>query len=71
MAFGTNQKVRRESMGMSQAELADKTGVRAPMINQIEMGTKIPSLALAISIAKELGCSMDYLCDTEFVTTKI
>ena len=71
MAFGTNLQTQREAQGMSQSTLADKTGVRPTMINQIEAGTKLPSLALAIEIAKVLNCSLDYLCDTDVLLKRI
>ncbi len=62
MNFGKNCKTLRESRGMSQSELADKVGVRPPMINYIEAGTKLPSLALGLRIADILGTTVDELC---------
>ena len=62
MNFGKNCKAIREKMGLSQSELADKVGVRPPMINYIEAGTKIPSLALGLRIADVLGTTVDALC---------
>ena len=71
MAFGTNLQTQREAQGMSQSTLADKTGVRPTMINQIEAGTKLPSLGLAIEMAKVLNCSLDYLCDIDVLLKRI
>ena len=62
MNCGKNCKALRESRGMSQSELADKVGVRPPMINYIEAGTKLPSLALGLRIADILGTTVDELC---------
>ena len=62
MDFGKNCRVLRERMGISQSKLADKVGVRPPMINFIESGTKIPSLALSLRIADVLGTTVDELC---------
>lgn len=62
MNFGKNCKALRENRGMSQSELADKVGVRPPMINYIEAGTKLPSLALGLRIADVLGTTVDALC---------
>lgn len=62
MNFGKNCKALRENRGMSQSELADKVGVRPPMINYIEAGTKLPSLALGLRIADILGTTVDELC---------
>ena len=62
MDFGKNCRVLRERMGLSQSELADKVGVRPPMINYIEAETKIPSLALSLRIAEQLHTTVDALC---------
>lgn len=43
---------------MSQTELADKVGVRSPMICQIERGTKSPSFQLSVELAEALGCTL-------------
>lgn len=62
MNFGKNCRLFREKKGISQSELADKVGVRPPMINFIESGTKLPSLALSLRIADVLGTTVDSLC---------
>ena len=62
MNFGKNCKAIRESLGLSQSYLADQVGVRPPMINFIENGTKLPSLALSLRIADVLGTTVDFLC---------
>ncbi len=56
-----NVKQRREQMKLSQQQLADLIGVNQAMIHYIEAGTKIPSLAVTISLANALGCSIDEL----------
>ena len=54
MNFGKNCRKLRENKGLTQSELADKVGVRPPMINFIENGTKIPSLRLSLAIAADI-----------------
>ncbi len=47
--------------GLTQEELASKVGVRRETIVFLEQGKYNPSVALALSIAKELGVSVDTL----------
>lgn len=67
MNVGKNVKDKRNAKGMTQAVLSQKTGVGTSMLCQIEKGTKIPSLGVALSIAKALGCTVDELCREESV----
>ena len=61
MDIGENIRKRREELGMSQTELAEKVNVRPSMIGQVESGRKPPSMVLGKYIADALGCSMDSL----------
>ena len=61
MSIGENIKSRRNAMGMSQSELASAIGVSAPMICQIERGTKSPTLRLSVDIARVLKCDLNDL----------
>jgi transcriptional regulator with XRE-family HTH domain len=61
MDIGENIRKRREELGMSQTELAEKVNVRPSMICQVESGRKPPSMVLGKYIADALGCSMDSL----------
>lgn len=45
----------REAMGLTQAELAKKTGVSRQAINAIETGKYDPSIWLAYALAKTFG----------------
>lgn len=54
MSVGENITRMREKKGISQTELAEAIGVSQSMINQIERGSKVPSIILANVIAKEL-----------------
>ena len=51
--------IRDSVYGMSQSELAKKSGVRREAIREIEEGTRTPSLATALLLAKALGCNVE------------
>ncbi|MBQ8624300.1 MAG: helix-turn-helix transcriptional regulator [Oscillospiraceae bacterium] len=63
MNIGENIRIRRESLGISQVELAENVGISQAMLCQIERGTKNPSLQVGREIAKQLNCSMEELFD--------
>ena len=50
-----NIKSLRKKLGWSQEFLAQKTGVSAPYITQIEVGTRTPSLDIVEKLAFALG----------------
>ena len=54
-------KFRRIELNMSQAELAQKTGVTRQTIGLIEAGEFNPSLKLCIAICKALGVTLNDL----------
>ena len=49
-----NIRERRESLGMSQKELADRCGIAQSTLCDIEQGRCNPSIETAIKLAKEL-----------------
>ena len=59
--IGENVKLLRKLKGISQVQLSDMTGTSARMIKFIEKGQKLPSLALAMEMAKVIDCSLDTL----------
>jgi Predicted transcriptional regulators len=61
LALKDNVKRFREQMNLSQLQLAQMIGVNQAMICYIESGTKVPSLAVTISLANAFGCSIDEL----------
>jgi putative transcriptional regulator len=52
-------RAKRESMGLTQAELAGRTGVSRQAINAIETGKYDPSIGLAHSLSKVFGCAIE------------
>lgn len=50
-----NIREKRESLGISQKELAETCGIAQSTLCDIEMGRSKPSIDVAIKIAKALG----------------
>lgn len=57
--LGENIKRIRTERHMTQTALAEKVGVTAPMINQIEWGAKGMSIDTLTKIATALDCTTD------------
>ena len=51
----------REKKGLSQSELAEQIGVTRQAVNAYEKGTRQPSPAVIVNIAKVLDCTTDYI----------
>ncbi len=62
MNLGENIKQMRNKKGWTQTELAKKVGTGTSMIGHIERGVKIPSLALALSLAQVFDCTVEDMC---------
>jgi putative transcriptional regulator len=54
-------KVQRAIRNLTQADLAEKAGVTRKSINAIETGRMVPSVVLALKVARALGVSIDTL----------
>ncbi len=60
-AIGARVRALREAMGWSLRELAERSGVSAPMLSQVERGETSPTLALAAKIAAGLELTLSQL----------
>ena len=60
-AIGARVRALRESMGLSLRDLAQRTGVSAPMLSQVERGEASPTLAVATRIAGGLDLTLSQL----------
>lgn len=60
-AVGFRVKSLREAMGLSLRDLAERTGVSATMLSQVERGNTSPTLAVASKIAAGLDLSLSQL----------
>ena len=56
---GTVLKDRRKAIGMTQAELAKKTGAAQSSISDIETGAVVPSLETYIRLLKVVGSDLN------------
>jgi transcriptional regulator with XRE-family HTH domain len=61
VAVGQRIKALREAMQFSLRDLADRSGVSAPMLSQVERGETSPTLAIAARIAAGLDLSLSQL----------
>jgi transcriptional regulator with XRE-family HTH domain len=60
-SFGARLRSLREGMDLSLRDLADRSGVSAPMLSQVERGETSPTLAVAERIAGGLELSLSQL----------
>jgi molybdate-binding protein/DNA-binding XRE family transcriptional regulator len=60
---GVESRVRglRIAAGLSQAALAERTGLTRQAINAIEAGRYVPNTAVALRLARVLGCAVEHL----------
>lgn len=58
---GVRVKALREAMDLSLRDLADRSGVSAPMLSQVERGETSPTLAVAERIAAGLELTLSQL----------
>ena len=58
-------KVLRAMRNLTQAELAEKAGVTRRSVNAIETGNMVPSVLLALKLARALGVSIDTIFTLE------
>jgi transcriptional regulator with XRE-family HTH domain len=61
IAVGPRVRALRDAMGLSLRDLADRSGVSAPMLSQVERGETSPTLAVAGRIAAGLELSLSQL----------
>jgi transcriptional regulator with XRE-family HTH domain len=65
MEIGEHIKARRTAMGITQTDLADRSGVSKAMICDVEAGKKNPTIRLLGQIAVGLDCSISELIDLD------
>src|SRR6187431_2018492 len=61
LVVGPRIRALREAMDLSLRDLADRSGVSAPMLSQVERGETSPTLAVATKIAAGLELSLSQL----------
>jgi transcriptional regulator with XRE-family HTH domain len=60
-AIGSRVRLLREAMDLSLRDLAERSGVSAPMLSQVERGETSPTLAVAAKIAAGLELTLSQL----------
>jgi transcriptional regulator with XRE-family HTH domain len=60
-AVGSRVRALREAMGLSLRDLAERSGVSAPMLSQIERGETSPTLAIGGRVAAGLDLTLSQL----------
>ena len=60
-SFGVRIRALREAMGLSLRDLAERSGVSAPMLSQVERQETSPTLAVATKIADGLDLTLSQL----------
>src|SRR5213079_1814320 len=61
LAIGARVRALREAMSLSLRDLADRSGVSAQMLSQVERGENSPTLAVAAKIAAGLELTLSQL----------
>ena len=61
VAVGARVRALRDGMGLSLRDLAERSGVSAPMLSQVERGETSPTLSIASRIAAGLDLSLSQL----------
>lgn len=59
--IGTRVRALRDAMGLSLRDLAERSGVSAPMLSQVERGETSPTIAVAAKIAAGLDLTLSQL----------
>ena len=60
-ALATTMKLERAKRDLTQAQLADLSGITRKSINAIESGRMVPSIVLALKLARTLGVTVEEL----------
>ena len=63
--FNNRIKELREEKGLSQRELANKTGIKQANISRWEAGLVVPNIIDIWTLAEFFDCSIDYLVGKE------
>lgn len=64
--MGERIKLLRKRLGVSQAALAERLGFKSSSVVVMwESGERVPRTSILPKLAKELGCSIAFLCGEE------
>ncbi|WP_375418958.1 helix-turn-helix domain-containing protein [uncultured Hymenobacter sp.] len=68
--INTNLKFWRRELGLTQAQLADKLGIKRSLVGAYEEGRAEPRLATLVNMARLFNISLDALATTDFSKKK-
>lgn len=63
--FAENMRRRRRELGITQAELSDRTGIRGPDLSDLELGKRSPNLTTVARVAEGLSIPPSHLLSNE------
>jgi transcriptional regulator with XRE-family HTH domain len=69
MKFAARLRQLRDGAGLSEAKLAEKSGVSFPALHDYGLGRRAPSFAALLKIAKALGVSCEAFADCDLTIT--
>ena len=68
--INTNLKFWRRELGLTQAQMAEKLGIKRSLVGAYEEGRAEPKLATLVNMARLFGISLDALVTTDFSKKK-
>ena len=68
--INTNLKFCRRELALTQAQMADKLGIKRSLVGAYEEGRAEPRLATLVNMARLFGISLDQLVTTDFTKKK-
>lgn len=65
-AFGVALRTRRHALGLSQEELAFRSGITMRYVSLLETGKRVPTIIVFVALARALGLSgQAFMADVE------
>ena len=61
MSLGDRIRARREELALSRPQLAERLGITAQYVSDIEQGKKCMSMSIFVEMSQVLGVGLDYL----------
>ena len=66
--FGKRLQILREEQGISQSDLAERSGQHRQSISKIERGERMPTWATVVALAKALGVTPNDFLDDQITS---
>jgi len=59
--FGQHLREIRQARGLTQKEVAERSGILIPYLSSLENGARLPTLTIVIRLAEALDCKVSQL----------